>query len=125
MPPSSNTVSVATDSSISFQEKVDAPSRPLSSLRDILMGLPVSRVMVTASDSRSRTTPARKASMQALRWAMVVAAQAGWAARAAAALAATDAASSAGRVVMSWPLAGLWMASVFMIVWRARQPESR
>jgi hypothetical protein len=36
------------------------PSRPLSSLRDILIGLPVSRVMVAASDSRSRTTPARK-----------------------------------------------------------------
>jgi hypothetical protein len=125
MPPSSNTVSVATDSSISLRKKsmraeqaVELVARHLERLAGLARHGHGERLEVAHHAGA-------EASMQALRSAMGVAAQAGWAARAAAALAATDAASSAGRVVMSWPLAGLWMASVFMIVWRARQPESR
>jgi hypothetical protein len=95
-----------------LQEEVDAPSRPLSSLRDILIGLPVS----ARHDRGQRLEVAHHAGAEALDAGLALGhrrgAQAGWAARAAAALAATDAASSAGRVVMSWPVAGLWMASV-------------
>ena len=83
------------------------PSKPLSSLRDILIGLPVSLVMMPASASSSATMPARKRVMQALRSSSGTASQAGCAARAAAALAATELASSAGTWVMRAPLAGL------------------
>jgi hypothetical protein len=48
----------------------------------MLMGLPVSRVMMAVNDSSSATMPVRKRSMQALRSIRGNAAQTGWATRA-------------------------------------------
>ena len=79
------------------------------------MGLPVSRVIVVASASSCATTAARKRVMHASRSAMGRAAQAGCAARAAAVLAATETASSAGIVSIMAPVEGLWMCRVGMV----------
>ena len=91
-------------------------SRPLSSLRAWLIGLPTSCVSVIASASSSATTPARKRCTMARFSASGTRPQAGSAARAAAALAATLAASSAGSSASSAPVAGLWIFRVGMSV---------
>ena len=104
-----------------LQEEVDAGRRPFSSLRDILIGLPVSSVIARASDSRSRTTAARKFRMHSQRWASGMPAQSGWAARAAAAL--TDLCRVVGgQLSRSAPVAGLWISSWFI---RGHVPHAR
>src|SRR6218665_1506259 len=57
---SSNTVSLAMLAAVSALKKSMRASRPFNSLRDMVIGLPVSCVMVRASDSSSRTTPPPK-----------------------------------------------------------------
>ena len=103
-------------------------SRPLSSLRDIRIGLPVSRVMVDGERfevAHHAVAEARDAGL-ALRSGR--AAQAGCAARAASALTATQAASSAAarRSARRWPGCGWqrWSWSGAPFGWPAPRPGS-
>ena len=130
MPPSSNTSSSRIALAQCSMKKSMRGSRPFSSLRACAIGLPISIVSVWASASSSATTPARKRRITASRSSSGRAAQAGWAARAAVALAATLALSSAFGAAISSPVAGLWICSVVMVdlnpcAWRVRPPESR
>ena len=107
MPPSSNTVSAAMARAVSARKKSMPRSRPLSSLRDWRIGLPISRVSVAASCLQLAHHAVAEAAMQALRSRQRRAAQAGCAARARCALAATVAASSAGSVGDQVPRGGV------------------
>jgi hypothetical protein len=96
MPPSSWTWRGARVSAAAARKKSMRASRPASSLRDCLIGLPTSEVRIAARRSVSRTTSSRKRRSAASRVARGAAAHVGCAPRAARYFAATDSAVSVG-----------------------------